>query len=154
MGKVITLEEISSIRQNKILVTTNGTFDILHVGHLRILQAARNMGDCLLVLINSDVSVQKNKGTGRPIIPLLERMEMLCGLGCVDYVMPFDTTDVLELLKLIQPEIHVKGGTFIQERIAAEQALVASYGGQHICLAQIGNFSTTNLIQKIRATLS
>jgi len=79
---------------------------------------------------------------------------MLCGLGCFYYVMPFDTTDVLELLKLIQPEIHVKGGTFIQERIAAEQALVASYGGQHICLAQIGNFSTTNLIQKIRATLS
>lgn len=151
MSKIITLKEISRIRQNKILVTTNGTFDLLHVGHLRILQQARNLGDILLVLVNSDASVQQNKGTQRPIIPLAERMEMLAGLSCIDYVISFDEPEVDQILLQIRPDIHVKGGSFIPERIAKEKQLVESYGGRHICLNLIANYSTTQIIEKIKS---
>ena len=89
----------------------------------------------------------------RPIIPLAERMEMLAGLICVDYIMSFDEPEVLEILSQIRPDIHVKGGTFIENRIATEKKLVEGYGGRHICLAQIGNFSSSNIIEKIKATI-
>lgn len=154
MSKIIALKDIPKVRQDKILVTTNGTFDILHVGHLRILQQAKTFGDILLVLVNSDSSVQHNKGPQRPIIPLKERMEMLTGLACVDYVMSFEEPDVLHSLELIQPNFHIKGGTFISERIVAEQQVLAKYGGIHICLDLVGNYSTTQIIEKIKSSIT
>ena len=151
--KIISIKEILNLRKNKTLVTTNGSFDILHVGHLRILKAAKEMGDILLVLVNSDMSVKLNKGKERPIINLSERMELLAGLECVDYVLPFNEKEVLYILEKIKPDIHVKGGTFIPERVQKEKDLVEEHGGKHECLGKIGNFSTSNIIEKIKSTL-
>jgi len=154
MEKMIALEQVAEIRKSRILVTTNGSFDILHVGHLRILQQAKKWGDILLVLVNSDASIKLNKGDSRPIIPLKERMEMLAGLACVDYILSFDEKEVLLPLDKIRPDVHVKGGTFIPECIINEKNLVESYGGKHICLSKIEGYSTTNIIEKIRSTLA
>ena len=151
--KIIDLAQVAEIRGNRILVTTNGTFDILHVGHLRILQQARLMGDILLVLVNSDISVRLNKTPQRPIIPENERMELLAGLTCVDYVSKFDDRDVVPVLARIKPDIHVKGGTFIPERVRQEKQIVESHGGRHFCLGKIGDYSSTNLIEKIAGIL-
>ena len=148
--KIITYEDIAHIRMNKKLVTTNGSFDILHVGHLRILQQAKALGDVLLVLVNSDSSVKENKSDKRPIISEKERMEMLAGLACVDYVLIFDEKKALAPLRKIKPDVHVKGGTYIPERIQEEKDLVESWGGKHICLGEIAGYSTTNIIEKIR----
>ncbi|MBS3128694.1 adenylyltransferase/cytidyltransferase family protein [Candidatus Woesearchaeota archaeon] len=148
--KIITYEDIEHIRMNKKLVTTNGSFDILHVGHLRILQQAKALGDVLLVLVNSDSSVKENKSDKRPIISEKERMEMLAGLACVDYVLIFDEKKALDPLRKIKPDVHVKGGTYIPERIQEEKDLVESWGGKHICLGEIAGYSTTNIIEKIR----
>jgi len=149
--KSITYEDVPTIRKNRTLVTTNGSFDILHVGHLRILQQAKAHGDILLVLVNSDVSVKHNKGDKRPIVPEKERMEMLAGLACVDYVLKFDEKEVLEPLKKIKPDVHIKGGTFLPERIKAERELVESWGGKHLCLGEIPGYSTTHMINTIRS---
>ena len=151
--KIIDLAQLDEIRGNRILVTTNGTFDILHVGHLRILQQARQLGDILLVLVNSDISVRLNKAPQRPIVPEGERMELLAGLACVDYVSKFDDREVLHVLARIKPDIHAKGGTFIPERVAEEKSVVESYGGRHICLGKIGDYSSTNIIEKIESIL-
>ncbi len=151
--KIIAWENVQALRKGKILVTTNGSFDILHVGHLRILQQAKEWGDILLVLVNSDNSIKLNKGDSRPIIPLKERMEMLAGLACVDYVISFEEKEVLSILEKIRPDVHVKGGTFVPERILSEKNLVESYGGKHICLSKIEDYSTSNIIEKIRSTL-
>ena len=148
--KIITYDDIEHIRVNKKMVTTNGSFDILHVGHLRILQQAKALGDVLLVLVNSDSSVKENKSDKRPIISEKERMEMLAGLACVDYVLIFDEKKALDPLRKIKPDVHVKGGTYIPERIQEEKDLVESWGGKHICLGEIAGYSTTNIIEKIR----
>lgn len=150
MGKLISLNELKDLRKGKILVTTNGTFDVLHVAHLRILQEARKMGDTLLVLVNSDHSVKENKGDSRPFVPEDERIEMLAGLSCVDFVMKFDDREVTSILEKIKPNVHVKGGTVIAERVEKERQLVESWGGKHICLDKIGEYSSTNLIEKIK----
>lgn len=147
--KIVTLEDITKIREGKILVTTNGTFDVLHIGHVRILQEAKSFGDVLLVLVNSDASVKMNKGPTRPIIPESERMEMLAALSCVDYVLKFDEKEVTSLLEKIKPDVHLKGGTFLPERVQAEKSLVESWNGKHVCLEPIGNYSTTNILEKI-----
>lgn len=147
--KIISLDDIPRIRQGKKLVTTNGTFDILHVAHLRILQEAKRFGDVLLVLVNSDASVRLNKGTGRPIIPEDERMEVLAGLACVDYVLKFGDKEVLSLLEVIKPDVHVKGGTFVPERVAMERELVESYGGKHVCLPEYKGYSVTKIITSL-----
>lgn len=147
--KIITTDQIQQIRKNKTLVTTNGSFDLLHVAHLRILQAAKKMGDILLVLVNSDISVQSNKGPKRPIVPQQERLEMLSGLACVDYLLQFDQKEVISVLEQIKPDIHVKGGTYIPERIAGEKNLVEQHGGKFVALDKIGDYASSNIIQRI-----
>ena len=100
------------------IVFTNGCFDLLHIGHVRYLQAAKHLGDRLVVGINSDQSVRKlSKGTGRPFIPDHQRAEIISALGCVDYVMIFDEADPLNLIKAIQPQVLVKGGDWTPDRI-------------------------------------
>ncbi len=150
MGRLISLDEIGCLREGKVLVTTNGTFDVLHVAHLRILQEARKLGDMLLVLVNSDRSVKENKGDSRPFVPEDERIELLAGLSCVDFVMKFDDCEVTGTLEKIKPDVHVKGGTVIPERIGREKQFVESWGGRHICLGKIGEYSSTSLIEKIK----
>ncbi len=93
------------------IVFTNGCFDLLHIGHVRYLQEAKNLGDRLVVGINSDQSVRKlSKGTGRPIIREQHRAEVIAALGCVDYVILFEESDPLTLIKALQPQFLVKGG--------------------------------------------
>ena len=99
-------------KEGKIVVTTNGSFDILHSAHLHILEKAKKQGDVLIVLLNSDNSIKKLKGESRPIVLERERAEMLAGLECVDYVSVFDDDNPLGLLKDLRPNVHVKGGSF------------------------------------------
>ncbi len=152
--KIITLEEALLLRRElkenkKILVTTNGTFDLLHPAHLEILERAKNHGDILLVLVNSDYSVRLNKDPRRPILPQEDRIKILSALEAVDYTLLFDEKEVFPLLQQLQPDIHVKGGTFIPERIKKEKEIVESYGGKHLSFPLIGNYSTTHIIEEI-----
>lgn len=152
MSKIKTLEELKESLNNhkdKKIVTTNGTFDILHLAHIHILEKAKSFGDILIVLLNSDESVKKNKGPSRPIIPEKERAEMLASLNCVDFIILFKEDKPLNLLKEIQPNIHAKGGTFIEERIKEEKDLLESWGGEFRNFELEEGYSTTNIIEKI-----
>ena len=133
----------------KIVVTTNGCFDVLHVGHLRYLQAAQALGDRLVVGVNSDDSVRVLKGENRPLVPADERAEMLAGLACVDYVTIFSELDPIDLLSDIKPNIHVKGGDYTIERVIEREA-VESNGGKVIVGLNVPGKSTTDLIETIR----
>ena len=137
----------------KVVVTTNGCFDVLHVGHLRYLQAAQALGDILVVGVNSDDSVRVLKGENRPLVPADERAEMLAGLGCVDYVTIFPELDPVDLLSAIKPSIHVKGGDYTIERVIEREA-VESNGGKVILGLNVPGKSTTDLIETIRERYS
>lgn len=154
MPKIKNLRELKEIvknlkKENKSIVTTNGVFDILHISHVHILQKAKDFGDILIVLLNSDASVKKNKGPLRPIIPEKERAEMLAALNCVDYVILFEEDKPLNILKELKPNIHAKGGTFLQERIKEEKELLESWGGEFKTFELEEGYSTTNIIEKI-----
>src|SRR6186997_432598 len=117
MPRVLTLPELIELRQTwrasgLRLVLTNGTFDILHIGHVRYLEAARALGDILVVGINSDASVRGYKGPGRPVIPQEERAEIVASLRAVDYVTIFDEPTAIHLVEALQPDIYVKGGDY------------------------------------------
>ena len=134
--------------KEKTIVTTNGCFDLIHVGHLRYLQAAKKLGDLLVVGINSDSSVRKLKGEKRPLIPENERAEMLAGLNCVDYVVIFTELEPISLLSELKPDIHVKGGDYTIEQVI-ERKVVEENGGKVIVGLNIAGKSTTNIIQTI-----
>jgi rfaE bifunctional protein nucleotidyltransferase chain/domain len=134
--------------REKTVVTTNGCFDLMHVGHLRYLQAARNLGDLLVVGVNSDNSVRQLKGEKRPLIPADERAEMLAGLDCVNYVVIFPELDPISLLSELKPDIHVKGGDYTIEQVI-ERQIVEENGGQIIVGLNVKGKSTTNMIQNI-----
>jgi len=136
-------------KKGKKTVTTNGTFDILHLAHINILNKAKSLGDILIVLVNSDSSVKMNKGPKRPIVPENERASMLAALECVDYVLIFNDERVGEVLLRLKPSIHFKGGTFIQERIQEEKRVMESIGGEFIFSGEIKGYSTTNIIEKV-----
>lgn len=137
----------------KRIISTNGVFDVLHVGHLRYLQAARALGDCLVVGVNSDVCTKRLKGATRPFVPEEERMEMLAGLQCVDFVTLFDDNTPTQLLEHIRPAIHAKGGDYDLSKMP-EAATVFKYGGEIRCLNFEAGHSTTDLAEKIAATLN
>jgi rfaE bifunctional protein nucleotidyltransferase chain/domain len=145
------IAEISSAaqQQKKVVVTTNGSFDILHYAHANLLQKAKSEGDILIVLLNSDDSIKRNKGRLRPIISEKERALMLAALQCVDYVVVFEEDDPLNLLKTIKPQIHVKGGSFVLERIQQEQETLKEWQGVFKNFELEDGFSTTNIINKI-----
>jgi rfaE bifunctional protein nucleotidyltransferase chain/domain len=130
------------------LVTVNGCFDILHVGHLRLLNEARAMGRSLTVLINSDASVARYKGTTRPVFPAAFRSVALKALSCVDEVVVFDGDNPLPEIGQLRPTIHVKGGSYEPDRVRTERELVESWGGQLRCTALVEGFSTTDYIRK------
>lgn len=131
-----------------VVVTTNGCFDVLHLGHLRYLQAARQLGDLLVVAVNSDSSVRELKGENRPLVPEDERAEMLAGLECVDYVVIFPESTPIELLAELKPNIHVKGGDYKLEQLI-EREVVEENGGKVIVGLNVPGKSTTNLIEVI-----
>ncbi len=136
-------------RRGEAVVFTNGCFDLLHMGHMRYLQQARELGACLVVGINSDASVQRLKGPSRPVIPEHERAEILGALECVDYVTIFDEDTPEPLLRLLTPDILVKGGT--TGKIVGEE-IVEGYGGTVAKLAAVDGLSTTNIIERILTT--
>ncbi len=143
-----TLAEQVARRQQRgeTVVFTNGCFDLLHMGHVRYLQQARELGSCLIVAINSDDSVRRLKGPDRPIIGQDERAEMLGSLECVDYVTVFDEETPLELLELLKPDLLAKGGT--TPKIVGRE-LVEGYGGRVVKLERVEGLSTTQIIDRI-----
>ncbi len=132
------------------VVFTNGCFDLLHVGHVRYLQAARALGDILVVGVNSDASVQGlDKGSGRPVVPDSQRMEVLSALSCVDYVVKFEEPDPLRLIETIRPDVLVKGGDWPVDRIAGRDSVKAR-GGAVVSIPLVPDISTSRLIERIR----
>jgi len=131
------------------IVFTNGCFDLLHMGHVRYLQQARQMGSCLIVAINSDESVRRLKGPDRPVIGQDERAEMLGALECVDYVTIFDEDTPEALLGLLRPDILVKGGT---TAVVVGREIVEGYGGKVLILPPVEGLSTTRIINRILET--
>lgn len=150
--KLINIETIESLRKDnkcKKIVFTNGCFDILHVGHIRYLQEAAKLGDILVIGLNSDVSVKKLKGNGRPINSEIERAEILCALECVDYVIIFDEDTPYELIKFIKPDVLVKGGDYKEDEVVGKD-IVETSGGRLELIPFIDGKSTTNIINKIK----
>jgi D-glycero-beta-D-manno-heptose 1-phosphate adenylyltransferase len=130
------------------VVFTNGCFDLLHVGHVRYLQAARRLGDALVVGVNSDRSVRGLKGEDRPIVSQEERAEILAALACVDYVTIFEEPTPERLLASVRPDVHVKGGDYREEDLP-EAPLVRSWGGEVVLLPLTQGRSTTGLARKL-----
>ncbi len=133
-----------------VVVFTNGVFDILHPGHVRYLQAARALGDKLIVAINSDRSVRElGKGSNRPINPEHERAEVLRALACVDEVVIFDEDDPHAIISKLQPDILVKGADWAEDRIIGRDVVEAK-GGNVVRIELAQGYSTTNIINKLR----
>ena len=139
-------------REGKIVVWTNGCFDLLHPGHIRSLQAAKSLGDVLVVGLNSDDSVRQLKGPGRPVLSELERAEVISALDCVDYVLIFPELRPDAALLRLKPDVHCKGAEYAPPhgKPIPEMAVVAGYGGRIEFLPYSGGISTTELIRRIR----
>lgn len=133
---------------NKKIVTTNGCFDIIHIGHIKSFEMAKKLGDILIVAINTDRSVKKNKGEKRPINSEKIRAEQVAALENVDYVVIFDEDDPCKLLEKIKPDTHVKGKDREMSQII-EKDIVEKNGGKVVLLPLYKGFSTTELINKI-----
>lgn len=154
MGTVLTRESLGEHidglrKQGKRIVTTNGCFDILHVGHVRILKQSKALGDILVVGINSDASVSALKGPERPINNQNDRAELLSSLECVDVVSIFDEATPVEFIKVVKPDIHVKGADYKPQDLE-ETPVVEALGGRVEILPLVPQKSTTSLVQKIR----
>jgi D-beta-D-heptose 7-phosphate kinase/D-beta-D-heptose 1-phosphate adenosyltransferase len=132
------------------IVFTNGCFDLLHVGHLRLLERAAEMGDLLVVGLNSDASVRRLKGPGRPILPFEERAELLAGLKAVDQVVGFDEETPLKLIEQIEPDVLVKGGDWPKQQIVGRE-VVERRGGRVVTLPLSDDWSTSRIIDRIRS---
>jgi D-beta-D-heptose 7-phosphate kinase/D-beta-D-heptose 1-phosphate adenosyltransferase len=152
-NKIVTLKElIEVVKQNKgqgkKIVSTSGCFDILHAGHVEYLEAAKNMGDILIVMLNSDKSVHGLKGANRPIVNEVDRALVLSGLQAVDYVCLFDERTPCDMIRRIQPDIVVKGGDYAGKHIP-EMDTVAVYGGKVEYVLLVEGHSTTDIVKKI-----
>lgn len=134
--------------KGKKIVFTNGCFDMLHVGHLSSFKKAREYGDILIVAVNSDSSVKTNKGDLRPIISQEDRIEMLCALEYIDYVVLMEDKDPVNLIKIIQPDISIKGEDW-KDKIVPEKPVIESYGGRIEFIKLNQGKSTTNIIEKV-----
>ncbi len=144
------LQVAAAKQRGERVVMTNGCFDLLHVGHLRYLQAAKALGDVLIVAVNTDASVQKLKGPTRPLNTCEDRMAILAGLGCVDYVTPFADDTPAALIAAVLPNVLVKGGDYRVEDIAG-YAEVTANGGEVRVLDFHDGYSTTRLIGKAQS---
>ena len=154
--KVLTKDQLAPLlqqarAQKKRIVFTNGCFDLMHVGHTRYLQAAKDLGDLLVVGVNSDTSVRSlSKAPDRPIVSETQRAEVLAALECVDYVAIFSEPDPLNLITAIQPDVLVKGGDWNIDRIIG-RGVVEQRGGVVRTIPLVPDMSTTSLIQRIRS---
>jgi rfaE bifunctional protein nucleotidyltransferase chain/domain len=155
-AKIVTPQELARERrrfagEGRRLVFTNGCFDLLHVGHVRYLQAARELGDALAVALNGDVSVRALKGPDRPINREADRVEVVAALACVDYVTIFHTPRVTEILREVRPQIYAKGGDYTVESLHPEEAAALREAGSEIrILPLVPGKSTTALVEALR----
>ena len=154
LEKLKTAQELASIRdgleaEGRKLVFTNGCFDLLHVGHVRYLQQARELGDALVVALNGDASVRALKGQTRPINSERDRAEVLAGLECVTYVTIFPSIRVTELVGAVRPQVYAKGGDYTVESLNREERVALEAAGSRICiLALVPGKSTSAIIGK------
>lgn len=152
--KVLSLEKLLGVREGlhatgRRLVFTNGVFDLLHVGHVRYLQTAKDLGDLLVVAINSDRTVRELKGDGRPLTNEHERAEVLSALRTVDYVTIFDDVSPRRLIARLLPDILVKGGDYGLDEIHGREEVEAA-GGKVVSLPFVEGASTSNIIERMK----
>ncbi|MCS7245827.1 MAG: adenylyltransferase/cytidyltransferase family protein [candidate division WOR-3 bacterium] len=151
MSKYRTLKEAKEIveklrKENKVIVFTNGVFDILHVGHIRLLKTAKSFGDFLILALNSDISVKKIKSEKRPVFSLEERIEILSSIEYVDIIISFDEETPYEVIKFLRPDILVKGGDYkIQDVVGRDLVKEVKI------IPYLEGFSTTKIIEKIKS---
>lgn len=156
MKTLLDLEEFLEIRkrlkeEGKKIVFTNGCFDIIHRGHVDYLNRAKALGDYLVVALNSDESVRRLKGEGRPINKLEDRAFVVANLKAVDFVVSFDEDTPFEIISAIIPDVLVKGGDWSIENIVGRDVVEAN-GGKVYSLPYVKNYSTTNIINKMKST--
>lgn len=143
--------KVDSLRKaGKRVVFTNGCFDLIHIGHIHLLQKAREQGDCLVVAVNSDSSVQQIKEPGRPVMPEGQRAEVVAALDCVDWVTIFAEPDPLVLIRLLKPDVLVKGTDWSEEEIVGAPDVIEA-GGQVLRIQLEPGISTSALIKRIRS---
>jgi len=137
----------------RTIVLANGIFDLLHVGHLRYLEEAAALADRLVVAVNGDAAARSLKGAGRPVVPGVERAELLAGLGCVDRVVLIDDLDMVPLIALLRPDVHAKGTDYTTETVPERDA-VHAHGGRVAITGDPKDHDATALIRKIRGDAS
>jgi rfaE bifunctional protein nucleotidyltransferase chain/domain len=155
MTKILSIDQLRLERERmkseaRRVVLTNGCFDLLHPGHIRFLAEAKSLGECLMVAINSDRSVQEIKGPDRPILNENERAEVLAALSCVDFLTIFDESTPLRIISILLPDILVKGGDWSLDQIVG-RAEVEAAGGRVISLPYSDGYSSSMLIERIRS---
>ncbi len=153
MGRIVSIDEIVEIRnklkaEGKKVVFTNGCFDILHRGHVEYLAKAKELGDVLIVGLNSDSSVRQIKGDGRPIVPQEDRAIILSNLSSVDYVVIFDELTPYELISKVVPDVLVKGSDWSVENVVGKD-IVEANGGRVVLIELTPDRSTTNIIKTV-----
>jgi D-beta-D-heptose 7-phosphate kinase/D-beta-D-heptose 1-phosphate adenosyltransferase len=136
-------------KRNKKIVLTNGCFDLLHVGHIRLLSASKELGDVLIVAIDDDESVRKLKGSGRPVLTAKERVRILSALDSIDYVVIFSTEELQRLIDIVRPNILTKGSNYAAEEILGHD-LVVQYGGRIALIPVAGEISSSRIIEAIK----
>lgn len=155
--RVLSLDELVALRHEwrevgLSLVLTNGTFDLLHIGHARYLEAARRLGDVLVVGINSDASVRGYKGAGRPVVPDRERAELVGALRPVSYAVIFEEPTATRLVEVLQPEVYAKGGDYAPgAKPLPEAGAVIAYGGRVEIVPFLGGHSASRLIRQVNS---
>ena len=155
LEKVQRLAEVVEQRERwraegKTVALANGVFDLIHVGHVRYLEGAKALADCLVVAVNSDASTRAYKGPGRPHIPEGERAELVAALACTDRVIVFDEPNVRNIIRALKPDVHVKGTDYTPDTIP-EGDEVRAYGGRVAVAGDPKNHSTTELAQRLQA---
>ena len=152
--KIKTVDEIAAIateakKNGRRVVFTNGCFDLLHRGHVHILRQAKAAGDLLIVGMNSDSSVKSIKGPARPVLPEIDRVELIAAMEMVDYVVLFDEPDPYQLIATIKPNVLAKGGDWSSDKIVGAD-IVERDGGRVAVIPYLKGFSTTEIIERIR----
>ncbi|NDD29223.1 MAG: D-glycero-beta-D-manno-heptose 1-phosphate adenylyltransferase [Proteobacteria bacterium] len=153
MTKVLNRDALAAAldaqRHERRIVFTNGCYDLLHIGHVRLLQRARAMGDVLVVAINSDDSVRRLKGPTRPVVSESDRAEVLAALECVSYVTVFDEDTPIETLQVLRPHVHVKGGDYVPEQLP-EHAVLQALNAEIQIFPLVDGRSSSQLIARAR----
>ena len=156
-SRVLSLNRLAAVvrrlrRQGKTIAFTNGCFDLLHAGHLDYLERIKSKADCLIVAVNSDSSVKRIKGPGRPILPAKERAALVAALKPVDYVTIFPESTPLKTIRLLKPDLLAKGGDWRPDQIVGRE-VVESSGGRVLVIPTLKGHSTSGLIRKVKGTV-